>query len=105
MKTSTTLITLAALVAALSMGSAAFASPAESSGQMLAAVGEIKDLDWAHETLTLDSGARFTMPPMFPYTTFPALGQYVKVFYVEENGHSVVRMIETGGQKSHPELR
>ena len=94
-------IALGALIAVLAISAPAFASAAEQSGQTLAAVGEIKDLDWAHNTLTLDTGKRFTLPPMFPYQTFPALGQYVKVFYVEEGGRSVVRWIDNGQTKSN----
>lgn len=60
--------------------------------------GTITELNIADGTITLDSGKRFTLPASFQFTTFPALGQEVKVSYVEEGGSETIQSIETGGE-------
>lgn len=61
------------------------------------AVGKITEIDLANGTVTLDTGAQFTLSPALQYTSFPALGEDVQVTYSEQGGKNVARIIDVGG--------
>ena len=62
----------------------------------LSTLGTITAVDLAHGTLTLDTGAQFTLAPSIEYTSFPALGQAVQVTYGEQGGQQVAHIIDLG---------
>ena len=64
------------------------------------ATGRITEVDLANGTVTLDTGAEFTLSPSLQYTSFPALGQEVQVTYSEQGGQKVARIIDVGGTRT-----
>jgi len=58
------------------------------------ALGKITAVDLQRGTLTLDTGAEFTLAPSLQYTTTPALNQEVQVTYSEQGGQQVARIID-----------
>ncbi len=60
--------------------------------------GRISEVDLANGTLTLDDGRMLALPPSFMYTSFPAVGQEVEVYFFEDGGHQVVHSIEVRGE-------
>jgi uncharacterized protein DUF1344 len=58
--------------------------------------GVIADVDVANQTLTLQDGEQFTLPPAVAETSAPQIGQQVEVTYDEEGGQKVVRRIDVG---------
>jgi hypothetical protein len=57
-------------------------------------IGKITAVDLQHGTMTLDTGAQFTLAPSLPYTTAPAIDQQVQVTYSEQGGQKVARIID-----------
>ena len=58
------------------------------------ALGRITAVDLQRGTLTLDTGAQFTLAPSLQYTTTPAINQEVQVTYSEQDGQKVARIID-----------
>jgi len=58
------------------------------------ALGKITAVDLQRGTLTLDTGARFTLAPTLQYATTPAINQEVQVTYGEQDGQQVARIID-----------
>jgi hypothetical protein len=58
------------------------------------ALGKITAVDLQRGTLTLDTGAQFTLAPSLQYTTTPAINQEVQVTYSEQGGQKVARIID-----------
>jgi hypothetical protein len=91
----------------------AFAQTADQAGQSgnmpengyhqteLSTMGKIAAVDLAHGTLTLDTGAQFSLAHSFEFTSSPALGQEVQVTYGEQGGQKVAHIIDVGGTNSH----
>ena len=104
---------VATLVALLLAASPAFAQTTDQAGQPgnmpengfsqtdRLTTGRIVAIDVGGGTLTLDNGMRFTLPPSFEYTSFPAVGQEVQVTYGEQGGQNVAHIIDVGGTNSH----
>jgi len=57
-------------------------------------LGKITAVDLQRGTLTLDTGAQFTLAPSLQYTTTPAINQEVQVTYSEQDGQKVARIID-----------
>ena len=64
-------------------------------------LGKITAVDLQRATLTLDTGAQFTLAPSLQYTTTPAINQEVQVTYSEQSGQKVARIIDLGVRRSN----
>lgn len=60
----------------------------------MSTMGKITAVDLQRGTLTLDTGAQFTLAPTLQYTTIPAINQEVQVTYSEQGGQKVARIID-----------
>lgn len=92
-------LALVALLMAATSAYAQVAAPGQSGGspeKWASVEGEIRDLDLAHGTLTLQDGEQFTLPPSVAESGFPQAGQHVKVTYDEQGGQKVVRELDIG---------
>ncbi len=57
-------------------------------------LGRITAVDLQRGTLSLDTGARFTLAPSLQYTATPAINQEVQVTYSEQGGEKIARIID-----------
>ena len=60
----------------------------------MVALGKITSVSLERGTLTLDTGAHFTLAPSLQYTTTPTINQEVQVTYNERDGKKVARIID-----------
>jgi len=58
------------------------------------ALGKITALDLQRGTLTLDTGAQFTLAPSLQYTGTLAINKEVQVTYSEQGAQKVARVID-----------
>lgn len=97
----------AVAIAVLLTATSAFAQTASQSSDtstqnefrqsQMSAQGRITTIDLSEGTVTLDNGMQFSLAPSLQYTSFPALGQEVRVTYEERGGTNVARIIDVGG--------
>jgi len=60
----------------------------------MVALGKIRALDLQRGTLTLDTGAQFTLAPSLQTSGTPAINKEVQVTYSEQGGQKVARIID-----------
>ena len=95
--TGVTLVTvLFLLLAAPVFAQTADQADTASHHKQMTTVGRITAIDLARGTMTLDDGTQYTLPPLFQFTSAPALGQEVQVTYEEQNGQRVAHSVDVG---------
>ena len=76
-----------------------FRSEARENMDSVSIRGTIAELDVANGTMTLQDGTRLVLPPLFQFTSFPAVGQEVDVDFVKDGDKMGVHSINVGGNK------
>ena len=70
----------------------------------MSTMGKIAAVDLQRGTLTLDTGAQFTLAPTVQYTTVLAVNQEVQVTYSEQSGQKVAHIIDLAPPSNNKSL-